>query len=372
MNYTVFDVETANCQRDSICSIGIIRYESGKVIFEKEILINPEVEFNYFNTRIHGITQEDVEDAPTFPQIWPEIKSFFSDTILVAHNAKSMDLCALYRTLERYSLPLVSNDYICTMELAKAIFRNDDSVQSYRLDVLSKLYNIDLLHHHDALDDTRACFQLLRKFEELKPDIVEAQHYFYGNPKCDACTNTNVGNSIYCDKTKEMQKLQEIVTRIIEDNVISDNEIEQLKLWLEKHDELKGFYPFDKIFELVDDIMLDNEMNFEEEQELLKLLDAFINPQIENVEINFSGKSICLSGEFNFGSKKQVEEHFSRHGAIIAKNVTGNLDVLILGEAGSAAWKYGNYGSKYEKARQLNEKGRSIIIIKENDAINLL
>lgn len=63
MNYTVFDVETANCQRDSICSIGIIRYESGKVIFEKEILINPEVEFNYFNTRIHGITQEDVEDA---------------------------------------------------------------------------------------------------------------------------------------------------------------------------------------------------------------------------------------------------------------------------------------------------------------------
>ena len=40
MNYTVFDVETANSQRDSICAIGIIRYENNQVVCEKEILIN--------------------------------------------------------------------------------------------------------------------------------------------------------------------------------------------------------------------------------------------------------------------------------------------------------------------------------------------
>lgn len=181
MNYTVFDVETANSQRDSICSIGILRYEGNRVVFEKEIWMNPEVEFNYFNTRIHGITANDVADAPIFPNVWPEIKEYFTNTILVAHNAKSMDLCALYRTLDRYDLPLVDNDYICTMELAKEIFRKDDSVQSYRLDVLSKLYDIDLLHHHDALDDTRACFQILKKFQELYPDVVKERHYYYGN-----------------------------------------------------------------------------------------------------------------------------------------------------------------------------------------------
>ena len=52
MNYTVFDVETANSQRDSICAIGVIRYENNQVVYEKEILINPETEFNYFNTKI--------------------------------------------------------------------------------------------------------------------------------------------------------------------------------------------------------------------------------------------------------------------------------------------------------------------------------
>lgn len=102
---------------------------------------------------------------------------------------------------------------------------------------------------------------------------------------------------------------------------------------------------------------------------LLNILDAFINPQTENTEINFDGKTVCLSGEFNYGCKKQVEDFLVEEGAVIAKSVTGKLDVLILGEAGSAAWKNGNYGSKYEKACQMNEKGKAIIIVKESDVI---
>jgi len=369
MNYTVFDVETANSQRDSICSIGVIRYEEEQIVFEKEILINPEVEFNYFNTRIHGITKSDVFGAPTFPDVWQEIKNYFENTVLVAHNAKSMDLCALYRTLERYHLPMISNDYICTMELAKNIFRNDDSVSSYKLDVLSGLYDIDLLHHHDALDDTKACFEILRKFEELYPEFVKEQHYYYGNSACDSCTTSNAMEGIYSDKTKEMQKLQVVVLEMISDGVISDDEIEQLKKWLEEHNQLKGFYPYDKIFEIVENIMADGVMDSSEEQELLRLLNAFINPQTECGKFDFYEKSVCLSGEFNFGSKKQVEELLVARGATIAKSVTGKLDILIMGEAGSAAWKYGNYGSKYEKACQINAKEKSIVIIKEKDAI---
>lgn len=204
MNYTVFDIETANAQRDSICAIGIIRYENDTIIFEKEILINPEVEFNSFNTRIHGITARDVADAPTFPQVWPEISQYFQNTILVAHNAKSIDLCALYRTLERYDLPLVENDYICTMELAKNIFKNDDSEQSYRIDVLAKKYEIDLFHHHDALEDTRACFEILKKFAEVFPKAVQAQHYYYTKFSKCGCAGANAIEGIFSDRTGKL------------------------------------------------------------------------------------------------------------------------------------------------------------------------
>lgn len=368
MNYTVFDVETANSQRDSICSIGVIRYENNQVVYEKEILINPEVEFNYYNTRIHGIKETDVIDAPKFPEVWNEINKYFDETILVAHNAKSMDLCALYRTLNRYNLPMVNNDYICTLELAKEIFRNDDSVDCYKLNVLSKMYDIDLMHHHNALDDTKACFEILRKFEFLYPEAVTPRsYYFNGTPSDCGCVAGRAMEGLYSDNTKEMQRLQEIVSNIIEDNEITDIEIKELKEWLAKHVSLNGFYPFDKINELVEIIMLDGVMDDSESRQLLNLLDAFINPQTQNVEINFTEKTVCLSGEFNIGSKKQVEELLIKKNAIIMKSVTGNLDVLILGQAGSAAWKYGNYGSKYEKAQQLNEKGKNIVIVKEGD-----
>ncbi|MBQ8246049.1 MAG: hypothetical protein IJZ42_02870 [Lachnospiraceae bacterium] len=368
MNYTVFDVETANERRDSICAIGIIRYENNQIVYEKEILIHPETEFNYFNIKVHGITEADVACAPTFPEIWGEIKEYFDQTILVAHNAKSMDLCALYRTLERYDLPLVHNQYICTLELAKSIFKGNDAVSSYRLDVLANLYDIKLLNHHNALDDARACFEILRKFETLYPTAVVPRTYRYETQEKHSSCGCGM-ESMYSDKTKEMQKLQFLVSGIIEDCDISDAEINELQAWLGSHSELKGFYPFDKIYEVVEDIMLDGVMNAEEKELLLGILDAFINPQTQNVEIDFNGKLVCLSGEFNYGSKSQVEEWLCAKGAEIAKGVTGKLDVLILGEAGSAAWKYGNYGSKYEKACQLNEKGKKIVIVKEGDVM---
>lgn len=280
-----------------------------------------------------------------------------------------MDLCALYRTLERYNLPLVSNKYICTMELAKQIYNNDDSVQTYRLDVLSKKYGIELLHHHNALDDTKACFELLRRFEEEYPEEIKPKLYLYGNAEKSSCCGQSI-EGMYSEKTKAMQNLQQIVIEIIADDNISDKEICELREWLVNHEELKGYYPFDKIFEVVEDVMLDGVMDPYEKQILLNILDAFINPQTEKTDGNFAGKAVCLSGEFNYGNKKQVEDLLAKKGAIIANTVTCKLDVLILGEAGSAAWKYGNYGSKYEKTCQLNEKGKAIIIVKESDVIH--
>lgn len=369
MDYTVFDVETANNQRDSICSIGIIRYENDQIVYEKEILINPEVEFNYYNTRIHGIKESDVADAPKFPEVWSEIAKYFDGTVLVAHNAKSMDLCALYRTLDRYGLPMVSNEYICTLELAREIFKNDDTVDSYKLNVLAKMYDIELLHHHNALEDTRACFEILKKFQQLYPEMIMPQHYFYSGASRDCGCGAGAGiEGIFSDNTKNMQRLKEIVSEIIEDHIITDAEIKELKEWLELHVGLSGFYPFDKIYELVEMIMLDGVMDDAEQQRLLSLLDTFANPQTEKEKVCFKDKLVCLSGEFDMGSKNQVEKLLISKGASISETVTGKLDILILGQAGSAAWKYGNYGSKYEKARQLNEKGKNIMIVKERDA----
>lgn len=368
MNYTVFDVETANVKRESICSIGIIRCEDDQIVYEKEILINPETHFDYYNTRIHGITEDMVKDAPTFSEIWPDIKEYFSNTVLVAHNAKSMDLCALYKTIDRYDLPEVHNEYICTYELSRQLL--SEQLNSFKLNVLCNHYGISLDNHHNALCDTKACYKILLKLKEEFGNSIYPQPYYYNKRNnCEIRIEYKGLGERYSSKTKDMQELQDIVAGIIDDSRISVDEIDSLNIWLDKHEYLLGYYPFDKIYNTVENILEDGVMDDNEEKELLKLLDRFVNPETSHENVSLEGKKVCLSGEFDFGSKKDVEAYVTSKGGEIVKSVTKKTDVLIMGEAGSAAWKYGNYGSKYEKARQLKEKGSDIIVVKERDVI---
>lgn len=175
-NYTVFDVETANNMRESICSIGIVRVENNEIVFAKEYLINPECDFNYFNIMVHGITPEAVTWSPAFDEIWEDIKIYFENTTLVAHNAKSMDLCALTRTLKRYRIEPIEFDYICTLQLARKLIPKSIT-KSHRLNDLCDLLNIQLAHHHDALDDALGCQGILEYFNNTYPEEVVPKPY---------------------------------------------------------------------------------------------------------------------------------------------------------------------------------------------------
>ena len=107
----------------------------------------------------------------------------------------------------------------------------------------------------------------------------------------------------------------------------------------------------------------------EVEEDFKGTKEEFTDKKAEGADDFWNGKLVCLSGEFSFGSKKEVESFLAAKGATVSPSVTKKLNVLILGQGGSDAWKYGNYGSKYEKAKQLNEKGCSIEIYKEKDVL---
>ena len=73
-DFVAIDFETANNDRSSICSVGIVVVRSGVVVDRIYELIKPEPNFyNYHNTRIHGLTNDDTDDAPVFPEVWRKI-----------------------------------------------------------------------------------------------------------------------------------------------------------------------------------------------------------------------------------------------------------------------------------------------------------
>ncbi len=181
-NYTVFDVETANRQRDSVCSIGIVRVENNEIVFKKEYLIDPECPFCTDNIAIHGILPSMVQNAPTFGQLWGKIEPFFTDCILVAHGAKGMDLGALAKSQLRYGIPAQPMQYVCTLELAKRLLSRAE-YPSFRLNNLCEQLAVPLEHHHNALDDALACQGLLSYFNREYPQFVMPTAYEYKEKK---------------------------------------------------------------------------------------------------------------------------------------------------------------------------------------------
>ncbi len=158
-DFVAFDFETANSQRYSICSVGMIFVEDGEITETVYELINPEVEFDPFNISIHGITEENVASAPTFEEFYNNIKGKLENKILIAHYLP-FDGYALRDNLSRYNIVPVSKQLLCSYQLSKKLLPVQSS---YTLKSMCHYYNIELKMHHNALDDAKACAELFMK-----------------------------------------------------------------------------------------------------------------------------------------------------------------------------------------------------------------
>ena len=86
---------------------------------------------------------------------------------------------------------------------------------------------------------------------------------------------------------------------------------------------------------------------------------------VPDENFTFSGQTVCLSGDFEYGSKSKVKEFIETAGGTCASSVTKKVTIVLAGAKGSSAWACGNYGTKIEKALEKKKKGENIIILKE-------
>lgn len=156
MNFISIDFETANEKRHSPCAIGIVVANETGIVDEFYSLINPLMEFSSFNTRVHGITEADVMEAPTFPEIWPKFESYLTDNIVIAHNA-SFDMSVLRKTLDYFNLTYPQMEYLCTVEISKRAWPD---LMNHRLNTVAMHHSIMFEHHH-ALEDARVAALIL-------------------------------------------------------------------------------------------------------------------------------------------------------------------------------------------------------------------
>ncbi|NLW85334.1 MAG: 3'-5' exonuclease [Planctomycetes bacterium] len=155
INFTVVDFETCAHKRESACAVGVVQVVDGRIGESFYTLLKPP-ERPYWNfVDIHGITREMVRDAPTFPEIWPQLRSIIGEGPFVAHNAP-FDWSVLTRTLAYYNLPAVDLPRVCTCRLARQAL---PQLTSHTLDAIAGHWGIKLDHHH-AASDARACAEI--------------------------------------------------------------------------------------------------------------------------------------------------------------------------------------------------------------------
>lgn len=163
INFVALDFETANSKRSSACSIGLAFVEDGKIVRTEHHLIKPRP--NYFdsmNIHIHGITPQDVKNAPLFNELWADLESKLSGKMIVAHNA-SFDMSVLRATLSAYKIEYPDLQYACTYLLAKHLY---PELINYQLPTVCKYIDYDFENHHNAEADAVAVANIMLKIFE--------------------------------------------------------------------------------------------------------------------------------------------------------------------------------------------------------------
>ena len=88
--FAIVDIETCGgkfaFRKGRIIDICILVHDGLQVIDKFSTLINPECHIGSFYTKLSGITNEMVKDAPRFHEVAKEILNFTEGKIFVAHN----------------------------------------------------------------------------------------------------------------------------------------------------------------------------------------------------------------------------------------------------------------------------------------------
>lgn len=153
-SFAAIDFELATGVRNSVCAVGIVVVENGEIVDEYYSLVRPpQNKYHWGNSRVTKIYAKDTKDAPSFLDIYPEIKKRLKGRKMVAHN-EGFDRDVLKVVMEYYGLKYSELKLPKKWEDTVVIFQ-EKGTKSAKLNNLSKEYGIEI-EHHNALSDARA------------------------------------------------------------------------------------------------------------------------------------------------------------------------------------------------------------------------
>jgi DNA polymerase III epsilon subunit family exonuclease len=168
--FVVFDVETTSrdAKQGAIVEIGAVKVNKGKIEDRWSTLVNPGS--SIVGRQLHGITDEDVKDAPTPQQAAQQLVDWAGDALLVGHNI-GFDIGFLEAALGG-GHKIESGRYLDTLVIAREAYPDTD----LKLGDLARFFALEVEPNHRALPDAEATAQLLIRLGSDLPDRIKQYH----------------------------------------------------------------------------------------------------------------------------------------------------------------------------------------------------
>jgi len=209
-----FDLETTgiNIVSDRIVEISYLKVYLNGEEEGKTRLINPEMPIPPQATAIHGISDEDVKDSPTFKMIAKSLATHIEGCDLAGYNSN------------RFDIPLLAEEFLragVDIDLMKRKFVDIQTIfhkkEPRNLSAAFKFYcDKDLENAHSAAADTKATYEILQaqldRYPDLKNDISFLSEYSSFNNHVDFA-----GRVIYNEQKQEVINFGKYKGRLVED-----------------------------------------------------------------------------------------------------------------------------------------------------------
>lgn len=138
----------------------VIEIAAIKIIEDKievyQTLIKPKSLIPEYTIKIHGITNEMVQDSPEIETILPSFLDFAQGHTWVAHNSK-FDVGFIVYDMHQQNKSFFDSKVYCSCKLSRKLIKGSEN---HKLSTLAEFFGIDLVNHHRALDDTLACLKI--------------------------------------------------------------------------------------------------------------------------------------------------------------------------------------------------------------------
>lgn len=209
-----FDLETTGIDitKDRIVEISYVKvFPNGKEE-SKTMRINPERPIPPESTAIHGITDDDVKDCPTFKAVAKTLAAQIEGCDLAGYNSN------------RFDIPLLAEEFLradMNIDLNRRKFVDVQTIfhkmEQRTLSAAYKFYcNKTLENAHTAAADTMATYEVLQaqldRYPELQNDIAFLSDFSSYNNNVDFA-----GRMIYNDKKEEVFNFGKFKGRLVED-----------------------------------------------------------------------------------------------------------------------------------------------------------